>query len=180
MLGRHWGHSKHGPALKMNHFWISMKGPLTTCCSLHPFLFLSEHIARLHFPGFPVVRGSYVTWLSSGQWNVGRSEVRHFQTWRIKPPTKSMCFLSAIIHGPMAEDPLEGHNTLRDSGSIRGERAKVPEWLYGTERSYLPTTYSHWSVMWVEILIVLSHWDWGLFVKIASLYDQYSVMRLSY
>lgn len=63
--------------------------PIFTCWSHHSFL-LPEHRARPHFPGSLVVRCSCVTWLSSGQWNVDRSDVCYLQT----PTTPHMLSLS--------------------------------------------------------------------------------------
>ena len=84
------------------------------------------HPARLHFPGSLAVR--VPLWLSSGQWDMGRTDVHHCQAWYIK----QHCNLRFLL-------PLLGVRTRRYWGEPPGEKnLDSGSWLGGA-LSLLPT-----------------------------------------
>lgn len=78
-------------------------------CSPNQFSFPPGDTRRLHFPTSFAIRG--LTGLSSGQWNVGRSNALYFQAWPLKFLARSFVLVfSSTCQENVAQGDLGGYN----------------------------------------------------------------------
>ena len=85
-------------------------------CSPNQFSFPPGYTGRLHFPTSFVVRG--LMWLSSSQWNLGRSNLFYLQAQALKCLVRSFMLLFSSIH---QQNVAQG-----DLGSLHGEDGGAP------------------------------------------------------
>ena len=68
----------------------------------------STETQRLYFPTFSW--SSAVTiWLSSGHWNMGESDVCHFQAWPLKTPHLQACGFFSTLAGLNGDNSQDNH-----------------------------------------------------------------------